>query len=363
MAELEERQQKVAEPPKGESLPLQGNSRYRWLLRYGVAILAVVAATLLRLSLGSLLQNRLCYSSYYLAIVGIAWYARLGPSLVAIVLSMFAANHFFFHPIDPFLFSDFRHQSTNGAFLAVSITIVLATEFYHRAREALNRANEQLQRDKRHLEQLTMLQDRERQLIGFEIHDGLVQLLAGAKMRLEGLADLGSQDPKTAKESLDWGIKALDSSIKEARGLINDLRPPCLEGVGVVGAVGGLVQEIRDKGHCKVEFICTVLFNRLPWPLENTIFRVVQEGLANACRHSKSERVRLELGEREGQLRIEVQDWGIGFNPQAVGHDHFGLESIRQRARVFGGQATIESRPGEGTRVVVDLPLPSGEKA
>ena len=123
---------------------------------------------------------------------------------------------------------------------------------------------------------LTALQERERQLIGFEIHDGF-KLLTGAKLRLESFKYLEDQSPAAAKEALDSGIEALTNSIKEARGLIDDLRPPNLDGIGVVGAIGDLVQEVRNQGHCEVEFVCNVILERLPWPLENTIFRVVGE--------------------------------------------------------------------------------------
>lgn len=129
----------------------------------------------------------------------------------------------------------------------------------------------------------------------------------------------------------------------------------------MVGAIADLLADFRSRGLCEVELVVNVTFERLPGPLENTIFRVVQEGVGNACRHSKSERVRVELCQKDNRLRIEVLDWGIGFNPENVGNDRFGVQGIRERARVFDGQATIESCAGKGTRVVVEFPLPNDE--
>ncbi len=91
--------------------------------------------------------------------------------------------------------------------------------------------------------------------------------------------------------------------------------------------------------------------------MENAIYRIVQEGLTNACRHSKSQRVRVELMQRGDLLQIKVQDWGEGFDPARVDADRFGLEGIRQRARLLGGSASVESTPGQGTCLAVELPL------
>ena len=83
----------------------------------------------------------------------------------------------------------------------------------------------------------------------------------------------------------------------------------------------------------------------------------MQECLTNACRYSRSPKVRVELAQVGGRLRIEVQDWGVGFDPEQVRNDHFGLQGIRERARLLGGASTIEAAPQQGTHVVVELPL------
>jgi len=91
--------------------------------------------------------------------------------------------------------------------------------------------------------------------------------------------------------------------------------------------------------------------------LENSVFRIVQECIANACRHSKSKKVKVELTQEDDQLRIEVHDWGVGFDVKRVKEGHFGLEGIHERARFFGGHAVIKSAPRKGTDVIVELPL------
>ena len=96
--------------------------------------------------------------------------------------------------------------------------------------------------------------------------------------------------------------------------------------------------------------------------LENTIYRIAQEGLANACQHSKSEKVRVSFLQNGDQVRVEVRDWGIGFDTKTVREKHFGLEGVRQRARLMGGKCSIKSKPGKGTTVVVELPVVEREQ-
>jgi signal transduction histidine kinase len=96
---------------------------------------------------------------------------------------------------------------------------------------------------------------------------------------------------------------------------------------------------------------------RLDPDLENAVFRIVQEALTNVERHSGADEGEVDLSERDGRLRIEVRDRGVGFDPLAVSDGRFGLEGVQERARLAGGTASIESAPGKGTRVVVDLPI------
>ena len=143
----------------------------------------------------------------------------------------------------------------------------------------------------------------------------------------------------------------------EARRLIAGVRPPILDEEGIAAAVGHLVNEqIRLKGP-KIEYRSRVAFDRLDPTLENAIYRIAQEAFTNACQHSKSERVSVSLLQREDRLRIEIRDWGVGFDPKTVPKNHFGLEGIRQRARLLGGKCSIRSKAGKGTSISVELPV------
>lgn len=147
----------------------------------------------------------------------------------------------------------------------------------------------------------------------------------------------------------------------ETRRLIAGVRPPILDESGVLAAVSHLVHEHSRLKGLTVDYRSSVSFDRLAPALENAIYRIVQEGLTNACQHSKSERVRVGLVQRKDRVHIDIRDWGIGFDTKSVQENRFGLAGIRQRARLLGGKCSIRSTPGEGTRIAVELPVVARE--
>ena len=122
-------------------------------------------------------------------------------------------------------------------------------------------------------------------------------------------------------------------------------------------AISHLVHEQRRRGGPKIHFESNVQFGRLASILENAFYRIAQEALTNACKHSQSKKVKVSLSGDGQEAWLKVQDWGVGFEPESVGKGHFGLEGIRQRVRLLGGRLTIESRPGVGTTVQVVVPI------
>jgi len=212
--------------------------------------------------------------------------------------------------------------------------------------------------EQRRLRRLLSMYERDRQLVAYEIHDGFTQPLAGALMQLEGGLQLAtSRYPDIPLESCESALELLRKSIEEARRLMGGLRPAVLEEFGVVAAIENLLDEQRRRTGATIEVTGEVDFDRLEDPLELAIFRIVQEAVANAVNHSDSERIRVALVQQGDRLRIEVQDEGAGFDPARVESGCFGLEGIRVRARLFGGDVTIQSSPGQGTHLVVELPL------
>ena len=176
-------------------------------------------------------------------------------------------------------------------------------------------------------------------------------------MQFQAYEHLKVTQVKQAANAYHAGLTMLQQGHFETRRLIAGVRPPILDEEGIAAAVGHLVHEqIRLKGP-KIEYHSKVEFDRLDPTLENAIYRIAQEALTNASQYSKSERISVSLLQRADRLRIEVRDWGVGFDPKAVPKSHFGLEGIRQRARLLGGKCSIRSKAGKGTSISVELPV------
>ncbi|MFM8734900.1 MAG: sensor histidine kinase [Pirellulales bacterium] len=206
------------------------------------------------------------------------------------------------------------------------------------------------------LRRLIEVQERERQLVSYEIHDGLAQYLAGAAMQLEALLH---EQRDHASPLLLTALRLVRAAADESRRLIGGLRPPALDELGIVDAIESLVADARVEIP-GIEFVHDLPGDRLPPDLETTIFRVVQESLSNARKHSGARAALVRLSREGDAVRVLVRDEGRGFKPDKVPTDRFGLEGIRQRCRLAGAEPRIESAPGRGTTIEVVLPIPAG---
>ncbi|MBN2579576.1 MAG: PAS domain S-box protein [Pirellulales bacterium] len=222
---------------------------------------------------------------------------------------------------------------------------------------AQQKAQEAVLSEQRLLRRLLELQERDRQMTAYELHDGFAQQLAAALLYLENYLGLREGDPALAERQFHDGLKLIRRGLDEVRRLISGLRPLILDEAGVLQAVEYLVAEQRQRTGQEIVFKHDVRFRRLAPLLETAVFRIVQESLGNACRHSRSDFIRIELYQAAEQLHIKVVDEGVGFDPEKVAPERFGLRGIRERARLLDGQAVIHSQSGEGTTVHVILPL------
>ena len=213
---------------------------------------------------------------------------------------------------------------------------------------------ERLRHERTVLKRMLDLQDRDRQLTAYEIHDGMVQDMTGALLYLE--AARSARTNRERLQELSRALTLLQGAIGEARRLINGLRPPILDEEGVVPALEHLAADMKSLVGLRVRLKHRLKSKRLPPARENTIYRVVQEALTNVHRHSGAKSATVELVEESGVVRIAVRDRGRGFDPGEVPESRFGLAGIQERARLFGGSATIRSKPNKGTTVVVEIP-------
>jgi two-component system sensor histidine kinase UhpB len=221
-------------------------------------------------------------------------------------------------------------------------------------------AQDGLERERKTLWHLLQASDHERQLIAYDIHDGLAQQLTAAIMQFQAYGHMKEQQLDAAQKAFEAGVQMLQLAHAEARRLISGVRPPVLDEAGLEMAVAHLAHGQKTQGSPQVEYKSRVQFSRLPKVLENALYRIAQEALTNACKHSRSAKVRIRLVQLGQTIRLDVRDWGVGFDPQSVEEGHFGLEGIRERVRLLGGRLVVDSAAGRGTTIQVEVPILEG---
>lgn len=215
-------------------------------------------------------------------------------------------------------------------------------------------AAEALEAERQLLKNLLIVQENEKEVLCCEVHDGLIQYAAGALLLLESY--LPGQSPADDREALDEAIVSLRRAVEEGRRIIRGVRPSVLDYEGVVAGIDDLVDQVSRHG-LSVEFAPDQQIDRLPKAIETALYRVTQEALTNARRHSGTDRVRIDLRRVNGDVHLEVRDFGCGFDPLLTRSNAFGLRGMRERVRLLGGECAIESAINAGTRVVATLPV------
>lgn len=230
-------------------------------------------------------------------------------------------------------------------------------ELYRKARQ-LEAAEKGLRRLS---SRLMRAQDEERRRIARELHDSLGQYLTAAKMTIDHLqATLGSD--VAVSNSLADAAKQIETAIVETRTLSYLLHPPLLDEIGLTSALTWYVDGFAKRSGITVNMQISATFGRLEPEAETTLFRVVQECLANVHRHSGSPSASIHLTRDFGELRLEVRDQGKGMSRPFFA-DGFecatpgvGIQGIRERVRQLQGRMEIVSEEGKGTAVIVTVP-------
>ena len=219
-------------------------------------------------------------------------------------------------------------------------------------------AEENIRKEQERLRRMLRASDRDRQLITYEIHDGISQRLVGALMHLQAFQSAADWKSEAAKHQFNAGLNALREASSEARRLMNRTRTPILDKYGLSTAIADLIDHFMElPDGPEITYHTDVQFKRLASVLENALYRVAQETIANAVLHSKSESVRVTLKQVADDIVLEVQDWGIGFSEADVRKDRYGLAGVRERARLLGKGIEVESTPGVGTHIRATFPV------
>lgn len=207
---------------------------------------------------------------------------------------------------------------------------------------------------------LVKVQETERRHIARELHDEIGQSLTAAEMNLQ--AALRSPGAATLERRLEESIQAVERVLEQVHDLSLNLRPSMLDDLGLEPALRWYTHRQAALTGMKAEFRPAHLLERLDPMIETECFRVAQEALTNAVRHSKASAVTVELSRVDGHLHLMVRDDGIGFDVseqrgEAVRGTSLGLLSMEERAALAGGGLELNSLPGRGTEVHAWFPL------
>ena len=230
---------------------------------------------------------------------------------------------------------------------------------------ALLTQNEQLHdRVRRAAARTTALNERFLHRIAADLHDGPGQALALALMRMESLADVCSACAASIGKDRSVGEEfrtlrsALQSALKDLRATSAGLHLPEIEQLSLAETARRAVRDYERKAGLAVPLEVDNVPAEAPLPVKITLFRLLQESLANGFRHGGAPNQRVELTRSDGQLVVEVTDSGRGFDPQAVVADgHLGLAGMRERVEILGGTFSVQSALGHGTVIGATLPL------
>jgi signal transduction histidine kinase len=218
------------------------------------------------------------------------------------------------------------------------------------------RLHEQVQR-------LAVVDERER--IGKDLHDGIIQSIYAVSLSLEDLPELMAEDRSEAVARVERAIDALHLTIRDIRNFIFGLGPELLEGNTLVGGLVGLAEEFRHNTLMEIDLQgVDHTVPELSPGRSAELLAIAREALSNVARHARASQLSITLGSDGPELRLIVADNGIGLTtPRPQGRGHRGLTNMAARAERLGGRLVVDSELGAGTRVMVEVPIEQGARA
>jgi len=234
-------------------------------------------------------------------------------------------------------------------------------ESFNKMTTALARADEErAERDAlraRYVSGVIAAQEDERKRISRELHDSTSQSLTSLLVGLKGLAN--KCDHPEVRQRAEELRAVTAQTLDEVHELALQLRPSVLDDLGLPAALERYVADWRGRHGIAVDLAVSGLAQRLPAEVETALYRIVQESLSNVARHAEARTASVLIECRHGTLRAIIEDDGRGFDPERAGRaeQRLGLYGIRERAELLGGKLTIESEPGHGASLYVEIPL------
>ena len=204
-------------------------------------------------------------------------------------------------------------------------------------------------------------QEAERARVSRDLHDDIGQALTSVLLGLRLMEDayVGEGEGTEPNRHVDQLRHLIADALRRTRELAFQLRPTVLDDVGLAPALTRLVADVSERSGLIVDAVVDSLPERIGIPADvaTVVYRVVQEALTNAVRHSYASSASVVVSTAAGRLRALIEDDGIGFDPAEPVSGHLGLQGMKERAELIEGTVRVVSAPGEGTTVVLEVPL------
>ena len=208
---------------------------------------------------------------------------------------------------------------------------------------------------------LLTVAEEERRRVSRELHDQICQQLASLAIDIAELAAHPAPRPKERLRRLRALEERVVKTSEEARHLAYELHPSVLDDLGLMSALRALCKEFSAKRSLIVEFTNGALPGSMPREVAACLYRVTQEALQNAAKHSTANHISVALAFGEGTVSLSIEDEGVGFDVESVkGRGGLGLIGMEERVRIINGKLAVASQVGRGTRISVTVPLPGG---
>ena len=200
---------------------------------------------------------------------------------------------------------------------------------------------------------------RERQRISRELHDRALQILSSARLRVEVCREQLVTDQESLRRELKIIEKEIDTVILEVRNILTETQERKeLKAGSLERRLKTELEIFRARTGFNLDFRCTVHARDLPQEIERELYFTLREGVLNAVRHARASQLTLALSRDGTSCHARLVDNGVGFDMlTAEGGNHYGLRSMRERMKRIGGELTVESAPGAGTRLLIRIPL------
>jgi len=228
----------------------------------------------------------------------------------------------------------------------------------HRLVVAIN-ITEQRKAEERTIKAIVEGEERERHRIANELHDGLGQYLSAANMHLGTIFSDSQALNKDEKNSFETGLQMLQHAISETRSISHNLLPKSIQDYGLKLAVESLINDLKSTQDFSFHLFQKYDDEKIPDNVQINIYRIIQEAINNAIKHSNGKNINTQLIYSQGELICTIEDDGIGFDPENISNEGLGIQSFKTRVAAMSGNLDIDSKHNIGTLITIIVPLKS----